>query len=64
MHTFDEGANRYSNVIETTIHIPDPRNKVTIDNSRAAMDERSAIRDQTCLKGSSRLAAVVGMKSP
>jgi len=37
-HTFDEGANRYSNVIETTIHIPDPRNKVTIDNSPAATD--------------------------
>src|SRR5712671_2695144 len=37
-HTFPEGSNRYSNVIETTIHIPDPRNKVTIDNSPAATD--------------------------
>ena len=37
-HTFPEGANRYSNVIETTIHLPDPRNKVTIDNSPAATD--------------------------
>jgi hypothetical protein len=36
--TFPEGANRYSNVIETTIHVPDPRNKVTIDNSPAATD--------------------------
>jgi len=25
-------------VIETTIHVPDPRNKVTIDNSPAATD--------------------------
>ena len=37
-HTFPEGANRYTNVIETTIHVPDPRNKVTIDNSAAALD--------------------------
>jgi hypothetical protein len=37
-HTFPEGANRYSNVIETTIHLPDPRNKVAIDNSPAATD--------------------------
>ena len=37
-HTFPEGANRYTNVIETTIHVPDPRNKVTIDNSPAAVD--------------------------
>ena len=36
--TFPEGANRYSNVIETTIHVPDPRHKVTIDNSPAAAD--------------------------
>jgi len=36
--TFPEGANRYSNVIETTIHVPDPRNKVTIDNSPAAAE--------------------------
>ncbi len=37
-HTFDEGANRYSNVIETTIHVPHPRNKVTTDNSPAETD--------------------------
>lgn len=37
-HTFPEGANRYSNVIETTIHVPDPRNKVAIDNAPAALD--------------------------
>ena len=36
--TFPEGANRYPNVIEATIHIPDPRHKVTFDNSPAAMD--------------------------
>jgi hypothetical protein len=30
---FAEGANRYSNVIQTTIHVPNPRNKVTVDNS-------------------------------
>ena len=27
--TFDEGANRYPNVTETVIHVPDPRNKVS-----------------------------------
>ena len=37
-HTFPEGANRYTNVIETTIHVPDPRNKVTIDNSPAVTE--------------------------
>src|SRR5438874_7235610 len=37
-HTFPEGANRYTNVIEAAIHVPDPRNKVTIDNSPAAVD--------------------------
>jgi hypothetical protein len=31
--TFVEGANRYSNVIQTTVHVPNPRNKVTVDNS-------------------------------
>lgn len=31
--TFDEGANRYPDVITTTIHVPDPRNKVTLDTS-------------------------------
>ena len=27
---FDEGANRYPNIIETKIHVPDPRKKVTL----------------------------------
>jgi hypothetical protein len=27
---FDEGANLYPNVIEAQIHVPDPRNKVTV----------------------------------
>src|ERR1044071_4055766 len=31
--TFDDGSNRYANSVETSIHIPDPRKKVTIDNS-------------------------------
>jgi len=30
--TFDEGQNRYTNSVETSIHVPDPRKKVTIDN--------------------------------
>ncbi len=37
-HTFDEGANLYPNVIETKFHVPDPRNKVTVDNSSAWTD--------------------------
>jgi hypothetical protein len=37
-HTFPEGANRYPNLLEAPIHVPDPRNKVTIDNSPAALD--------------------------
>ena len=37
-YKFDEGQNRYSDVIETTIHVPDPRNKVTVDNSLAAVE--------------------------
>ena len=32
---FDEGTNRYTNAVETSIHIPNPRNKVAIDNSPA-----------------------------
>ncbi len=32
-HTFAEGENRYPDVIEATIHVPDPRNKVTVDTS-------------------------------
>ena len=31
--TFDEGTNRYPNVVQTSIHIPNPRNKVAIDDS-------------------------------
>jgi len=31
--TFDEGSNRYTNSVETSFHVPDPRKKVTIDNS-------------------------------
>ncbi|HEY6195743.1 MAG TPA: lysyl oxidase family protein [Candidatus Eisenbacteria bacterium] len=31
--TFPEGQNRYSNVVETQIHVPDPRNKVSLDTS-------------------------------
>lgn len=30
---FDEGQNRYSNTIRANVHVPDPRKKVTIDNS-------------------------------
>jgi lysyl oxidase len=30
---FDEGDNRYPNSIEAKVHVPDPRKKVTIDNS-------------------------------
>jgi len=36
--TFDEGTNRYPNVIEQRIHIPDPRKKVTVDDSPALVD--------------------------
>ena len=37
-HTFPEGANRYPNVVEAPVHVPDPRHKVTIDNSPLATD--------------------------
>ena len=37
VNLFNEGTNRYPNSVETTIHIPDPRNKVTIDNSPAVI---------------------------
>ena len=33
VNTFDEGSNRYTNAVETSIHIPDPRKKVTFDES-------------------------------
>jgi hypothetical protein len=32
-NTFDEGSNRYTNAVETAVHIPDPRKKVTLDNT-------------------------------
>jgi len=37
-HTFPEGANRYPNVVEAPVHVPDPRHKVAIDNSPLATD--------------------------
>ena len=37
--TFDEGSNRYPNSVETLIHIPDPRKKVTIDTSAEVIDK-------------------------
>jgi hypothetical protein len=36
---FDEGQNKYPNVAETRIHIPDPCNKVAIDSSPLMMDK-------------------------
>jgi hypothetical protein len=33
VNTFDEGTNRYANAVETSIHVPNPRNKVRIDDS-------------------------------
>ena len=35
---FDEGTNRYTNAVETAIHVPSPRKKVAIDNSPALVD--------------------------
>ena len=35
---FDEGENRYPNVVQTPIHVPSPRKKVSIDNSPALVD--------------------------
>ena len=35
VNTFDEGSNRYTNAVETLIHVPDLRKKVTIDDSPA-----------------------------
>lgn len=37
--TFDEGQNRYTNSVETSIHIPDPRKKVTVDNSPEVLEK-------------------------
>jgi hypothetical protein len=36
---FDEGQNKYPNVVETRIHVPDPRNKVPIDSSPLIKDK-------------------------
>jgi hypothetical protein len=33
VNTFDEGSNRYTNAVETFIRVPDPRRKVTKDDS-------------------------------
>jgi hypothetical protein len=38
-HIFDEGENRYPNVIEAPIHVPSPRKKVATDNSPALVDK-------------------------
>jgi hypothetical protein len=35
---FDEGENRYPNVVEAPIHIPSPRKKVAVDDSPALVD--------------------------
>ena len=39
LNIFAEGENRYPNVIEAPIHVPNPRKKVTIDNSPALVDK-------------------------
>ena len=31
--SFDEGENRYTDVVTLPVHVPDPRNKVTVDSS-------------------------------
>lgn len=36
--TFDEGQNKYPNVVEAPIHVPNPRKKVTVDDSPALVD--------------------------
>ena len=37
--TFDEGTNRYPNTVQTSIHVPNPRNKVAIDDSAELIDK-------------------------
>jgi hypothetical protein len=37
--TFDEGQNRYTNSLETSIHVPDPHKKVNVDNSPEQLDK-------------------------
>jgi lysyl oxidase len=36
--SFDEGSNLYTNVIRAKIHVPDPRNKVTVDTAPVSYD--------------------------
>ena|SRR5690349_4679187 len=43
--TFDEGQNRYTNSLETSVHIPDPHKKVKSDNSAGAV-ESNAMRSR------------------
>ena len=38
-HIFYEGENRYPNVVEAPIHVPNPRKKVAVDNSPALIDK-------------------------
>ncbi len=37
--TFDEGTNRYTNVVTTPIHVPNPRKKVAMDDSAEIIDK-------------------------
>jgi len=37
VNTFDEGSNRYTNSLETSIHVPDPRKKGKIDDAPAVL---------------------------
>ena len=37
--TFDEGTNRYTDVLEVPFHVPDPRKKVTVDNSPLLVED-------------------------
>jgi len=37
-NTFDEGSNRYTNAVETMIHIPNPGKKVKVDDSPEVVD--------------------------
>lgn len=36
---FNEGQNRYTNVVEAPIYVPNPRKKVTVDDSPALIDK-------------------------
>lgn len=37
--TFDEGQNRYTDSVETSIHVPDPHKKVKVDNSPEVLEK-------------------------